>query len=297
MDGLFTFFVIAALLVNLILAVKVSDIATLRGQSASSFGWLAFLFSAPIALLFLLAIPIPKSVSQASGSTEAELLEAQCPKCKETIRSDAEICRYCRSHVEPTYETKLSALRDQQEADRLERIAAEELDLKIAKEKSAARKRRLKTWRPVIIIVGSLVIIGVAVSIALPAINTAQAQQAAEKQRQEELALISSAIPTALDNCLQETQIESIEGSKFIVADGASIVVAPGDFGEKTPAVQRCLVSSVEPSNGEKILKATVGANEVLLTPHPRSASTEFFSYDVTPRIGGYTLTIQKISK
>ena len=70
--------------------------AVLAGnRGRSKFGW--FLLCAILPLLIILIIFL-KPAKEVEGKVK------QCPKCKEFVKWDATICRYCRSPVESVAE-------------------------------------------------------------------------------------------------------------------------------------------------------------------------------------------------
>ena len=78
----------------LLCAIYSSKIAASKGRSAFTWFFLGLLFG-PFA--FFASIGAARVANSTSDRTHAH-----CPMCREMIRRDARICRYCGTHVVPT---------------------------------------------------------------------------------------------------------------------------------------------------------------------------------------------------
>ncbi|MFG1414062.1 zinc ribbon domain-containing protein [Xanthobacter sp. VTT E-85241] len=93
------------------LAIASAVIAPSRGRSAILWFFLAFFISGALAIILLLALP-SKKVPQPA---EVRLVEAPpssnsktCPKCAETIKRAARVCRFCGYSFEKELSIKSS---------------------------------------------------------------------------------------------------------------------------------------------------------------------------------------------
>src|SRR5215467_4165912 len=81
------------------LAVAVA--ANSKGRSGLGWFFLAILISPLLAGLFVLAVRNLRSEQDALHRSEMELAKTKkCPRCAETVKIDARVCRFCNTEFE-----------------------------------------------------------------------------------------------------------------------------------------------------------------------------------------------------
>lgn len=82
-----------AFFINLIISFFVANAAARKGKSWAAFFWLSFLFSW-IVMAIIVAVLSPTAPATV-GATRA------CPKCAEPVSVNAQLCKHCKSEIEP----------------------------------------------------------------------------------------------------------------------------------------------------------------------------------------------------
>lgn len=247
----------SVIIVNGLLSFVVASVARQRGRDPISFWALSFFLSFLIAILVLMALPVEPANQAPSHPSdgdqrERDLLRAQCPFCKEEIRSDATVCKHCRQTVTPTYEERRAALEsaeleqaaEAQQAAIEEAARAREAAIERAvksRENAERRKAKFQKRKPLIITVAiSVLSITAGVVIAVPLIRNANDRNA-----------ISARFESAVESCSSKDK-NHVGNTATTSASGPSLTISgTADF-------QMCFIKVLEPRWSYQIGAQTV---------------------------------------
>lgn len=264
------------LLVNLTLSFVVAYAAGQKGRSSAAFWFLSFFLSFVVAILVLIALPGQFSSATSETNGGDALLNAQCPYCKEAIRSDAIVCKHCGREVTPTYEMKLlerETLLKQEQAAEAARVAA------IAEQSARQKAADKKTNRIVFLVVAMTVALGVIWAVWYTSLP---------KTTQTELR--PNSFGEAVQSCVSTVSSGTAESITSIDANGKVLRVLADQIG-----FQSCLIGELDPQNADAIRANTLN--------HPIDYSPGEKSFDFVSGALKYTfvfpdrlLTIERIS-
>lgn len=238
MEATIWIYLFVAIGVNAGFSAIVAYVAKQKDRSAAGFFWLSFFLSFLVGILVVLAIPksedkiIASSNSSFSTTSSGEQL-VKCPFCAEWVKSEAKVCKYCKSDIEDAIAKIKIHEKQELEQEIFARSEAEKLELSqkaIVEEQSREKRKQLfaskpfKIFAPITIILVGL--IGyLLISPSIKGLN--YSAQLDEKARQSDLAIEDWS--KAISICENEYPEEASVSGVKLSSDGNRITVENTD--------------------------------------------------------------------
>jgi hypothetical protein len=255
-EAVFWTYLFLFLAINAGFSAIVAYVAKQKGRSASSFFWLSFFLSFLVGILVVLAIPKkdePLQKSQDSffvkNSSGEELVK--CPFCAEWVKSEAKVCKYCKSDIETaiTQYREAEATAKSKEKELLAQEA--ENQKKLQSENAKKQKQELKKFLSskvffwglgitALVVIGSIVLISISIGEQQ---QKDQAVQLSEANKEDESQKMLEDWDYALSTCSKEYPSGISESVTALSGDGNLLTIQNSD-GANTGFVT-CLLRAV----------------------------------------------------